>query len=191
MFQEINEKIKTLIDSEYKEHHELAYHLLVSIGYNEFDAHILVYKFVDFNKSDKLVLSAYSCDDIEILKLLPNSHKVTNFDDRAMINYMAFTINDWTFYTYTDPDDGYRSYNSGTLILGKVKLKNQFPPVEVSLKVNDSTTGNRESTNTFSIKNYNSDKPLLKYGTDYHDGWYPCSISFFNVVLLNQYLNEL
>lgn len=165
MYNETMSKIETLIASKQYENIQLAIALLIGVfGMSEFEANLKA-GIVRFSLAEKLILSGYT----ENFRCEETSH----FNLCEMDEGFLFVINGYTFFGYTDGDDGYRSYHRGVECLGKINIvKNTFPGVEVKLEEGDYCD---------KFSSVKTGETLLHYGTDYDDEYYPQGFYHFEV----------
>ena len=93
-------------------------------------------------------------------------------------------INNVTFAFLLDPSDGYRSYSSQVLVVPNMPLKTRIPRVPVRFKASEKSVYDSDvsiSDLLIDAISVDTNKVLLKLGTDYSDDYYPSAVFQCNV----------
>lgn len=134
-------------------------------------------------------------DFIDNLKLLKGRHKLTAVDTGsknlneeygsdfdADVDYIAFTLDNKTYFIIENPDDGYRSYAKDEILVkdGSI-LDNSFYPVDVVCKISsvniDKDNSIDENSEVIQIIDIENGEIILYAGTENTSDYYPYFVS--------------
>lgn len=119
------------------------------------------------------------------------SFSVVRDYDKSISGY--YLVIDDTVYAFEiDPDDGYRSYGDLSIPdnIKKEDIRNSFQPVRVI--ISDEPESGKEAI-MYAIRDCSNGKVILRIGTDYTDGYYPCAIFDYypeNMVINNRIFKD-